>query len=497
MDILPGQLIWGPVLTVKDAFSVNALELGDCPKYYVQHYSAKALSHAFGPFALDQILVFCRRLKALLASRSCGQHPPVQLTTKSCEEHTNACVLLGAYLVLVQGWPASKIVKVLGKHEAERRFVCSWQDKSKKMMPVQACWEGLEVAVEHGWINTDCLNDDVFTDFACSKFRKMVATFDASWLIPGKLLVCADPITTVHDPNPETFRFLCSSEAPKVNQEPLGHVSSFSPILPTLAPAGNLGHVKTANEDCDALDDKEDAMSNSTATPQCLQGSYISTPIVTESTCQDDSKPSVMSLSAIQVVSIDDGASSVETVCKQYEHLGVTNNTELPAQMNSFSDFLQDCNVKLMVRCNFGHEQGMPAFGYSADKFKQYGINHKDIQFLDKGGGLPERCHVAEMLKEGTSFFEADAGAVLVHCKGGFGRSVVLACCLAIHAYDIPGRALLGWVRIARPGAITTVQQEEFLISLKGSADVARFAGLGRCSYKAALPSCREGCAVQ
>eukprot|EP00972_Heterocapsa_arctica_P115713 16449330-Heterocapsa_arctica.AAC.1 len=41
--------------------------------------------------------------------------------------------------------------------------------------------------------------------------------------------------------------------------------------------------------------------------------------------------------------------------------------------------------------------------------------------------------------------------AVLVHCKGGFGRSVVFACCLLIWEHDIPGRQLLGWVRVVRP----------------------------------------------
>lgn len=69
-------------------------------------------------------------------------------------------------------------------------------------------------------------------------------------------------------------------------------------------------------------------------------------------------------------------------------------------------------------------------------------------------------------------------GAILVHCKGGFGRSVVLAACLAIERVDISGAAALGLFRIMRPGAITTRRQEIFLTSFKGSADVRRFAKL-------------------
>jgi len=61
---------------------------------------------------------------------------------------------------------------------------------------------------------------------------------------------------------------------------------------------------------------------------------------------------------------------------------------------------------------------------------------------------------------------------------GGFGRSVVLAACLAIERVDISGAAALGLFRIMRPGAITTRRQEAFLKSFKGAADVRRFAKL-------------------
>mmetsp|Transcript_1135 Transcript_1135/g.1673 ORF Transcript_1135/g.1673 Transcript_1135/m.1673 type:complete len:500 (+) Transcript_1135:33-1532(+) len=498
MEVLPGQLTWGPSSAGANSSSVNAIELGDCSKYYVQHYSVAALGQAFGPFALDQVFVFCRRLKALLVSRSFGRQPPVHLTYRSddAEEHANSCVLLGAYLVLIQGWSSSQIVKLLGKQAAEQTFMCSWQKYCRKVMPVLACWEGLEVAVEHGWINTDCLNDDVFTDFACSKFRSMVATFDASWLVPGKLMVAADPSTTVHDPNPATFSLLWSEAKADLPR----NTSKGSLHSRNLVPADRkTNRVQAVGGDCDCIDD-DDAATDSTETPQCLQSVLIGSPMVTDFT--DDSKQP-LNYAPGQVIGLDDGASSVETVCKEYLHPVTMNDKERPQQTKTFSDFLQECDVKLMVRCNFTCEQGMPKMGYSADQLKHYGIAHKDIQFLDKDGGLPARSHVAEILREGSSLMERDAGAMLVHCKGGFGRSVVLACCLAIHTYNIPGRALLGWVRIARPGAITTVLQEEFLMSLKGRDDVARFAGARPSSAAnrqnmddAARTKCHAGCMV-
>jgi hypothetical protein len=354
-------------------------------------------------------------------------------------------------------------------------------------MPVMACWEGLEVAVKRGWIDRDCLNDDVFTELACSKFRHTLATFDASWLIPGKLLVSADPSTTVEDPNPDTFQFLWSSE---LNEEPSPTKSSLrsGSLVPSYR---KLKYSTAVGGDCDGLDGSEGTITGSTETSCCLQATR--------------SDPSQESLVDRNIVCIDDGASSVGTVCKEYQQPAAIDERESQTRKKSFREFLQDCDVKLMVRCNYSHEAGMPETGsYSADKLKQHGINHKEIQFLDKEGSLPTHCHVAEILKEGTLQIEADVGAVLVHCKGGFGRSVVLACCLAIHSYDISGRALLGWVRIARPGAIITVQQEEFLMSLNGRADVAHFAEVPQCSkgYKQAAddvarPRCRPGCAVQ
>jgi hypothetical protein len=487
-------LVWAPELdrlpAGKDGVLVNAVDLGNRPKYYVQHYSTAALSDAFGPFALDQILVFCRQLKMFLIKKSSTE---VYLTSKKddSEEHTNACVLMGAYLILVQRWSTSQIVKVLGRKEAERTFTCSWQ-KDGRAMTVIACWQGLEVAERHGWINSDCLNDDVFTDFACSKYRSMVATYDASWIVPGKLMVAADPITTFYDPNPDTFVKLWSTDEVSSPLSPPPNDTHKVPLLNTKAerkPAEYVSYRKMkylnalgGDSDCPEVGggEDDDAKTDSTEYPHCLM---TMTPQVTESV--DFTKEA------------NDGASSTETVCKEYD-VSATSNENKQHEM-SFSDFLEESEVKLMVRCNYLHEHGMPKMTYSTNNLTQYGVDHKDIQVIDRDGGLPARYHVAAMLDAGTPVLEADAGAVLVHCKGGFGRSVVLACCLAIHTYDIPGRALLGWVRIARPGAITNVLQEEFLISLQGRADVARFAGTRQPAVNehAARVGCSGGCSVQ
>jgi protein tyrosine phosphatase (PTP) superfamily phosphohydrolase (DUF442 family) len=337
----------------------------------------------------------------------------------------------------------------------------------------------------------------------------MVSTYDASWLVPGKLMVAADPITTVHDPNPDTFQLLWSTE--DMNDDAPDDIDRLaapddihriallnrSVVRPFRRPfrhddkSRQMKYLNTLGGDCYCPDDNDDANTDSTETPQCLM-QRLMPPTPQTSIGSDATKDAIR-----KVVDLDDGASSVETVCKEY-HYPVTTNGE-QQQVKSFSDFLQESEIQLMIRCNFQHEQGMPTQTYSADKLKKYGVDHRDIQFVDKDGGLPARRHVAAMIRAGAPVIEADAGAVLVHCKGGFGRSVVLACCLMIHTYDVSGRALLGWMRIARPGAITTPQQEEFLMSLKGQADVDRFAGIYQEANDedAARTACRVGCTVQ
>ena len=61
---------------------------------------------------------------------------------------------------------------------------------------------------------------------------------------------------------------------------------------------------------------------------------------------------------------------------------------------------------------------------------------------------------------------ELDAGRrVLVHCKGGLGRAGLVAARILIERGEQPSAALAA-VRAARPGAIETVAQEQYLLRL-------------------------------
>lgn len=60
----------------------------------------------------------------------------------------------------------------------------------------------------------------------------------------------------------------------------------------------------------------------------------------------------------------------------------------------------------------------------------------------------------------------ADGGRVAVHCRGGLGRSGVVAALLLIEA-GMDGRDAVSLVRRARPGAVETVQQEAFVLGYR------------------------------
>lgn len=67
---------------------------------------------------------------------------------------------------------------------------------------------------------------------------------------------------------------------------------------------------------------------------------------------------------------------------------------------------------------------------------------------------------LATALKEGRR--------VVVHCRGGLGRSGMVAALLLIEQGVAPGDAI-GRVRAARPGAIETGEQERFVLAARDS----------------------------
>jgi len=177
----------------------------------------------------------------------------------------------------------------------------------------------------------------------------------------------------------------------------------------------------------------------------------------------------------LQAHDLFEKASSCDTVCKDYRHCASSKALPGPCPKD-FVSWCKQRGITSVIRLNFSTEPGLRQFGGSYDEthLLQHGFGHMNIPVVDKNGGLPSVLTIKEVLEDfGTHTSHCNPSkTVLVHCKGGFGRSMVIACCLVIYKYDVPGRALLGWARIVRPGAITTSMQEKFLCSLRGRADL-------------------------
>jgi ADP-ribosyl-[dinitrogen reductase] hydrolase len=79
-------------------------------------------------------------------------------------------------------------------------------------------------------------------------------------------------------------------------------------------------------------------------------------------------------------------------------------------------------------------------------------VSIPDFRFYERWSGIGLR--LMETLIEG--------GRVVIHCRGGLGRSGMVAALLLIEA-GVGSREAVENVRKARPGAIETVQQEAFV----------------------------------
>eukprot|EP00448_Togula_jolla_P022571 CAMPEP_0170570256 /NCGR_PEP_ID=MMETSP0224-20130122/1009_1 /TAXON_ID=285029 /ORGANISM="Togula jolla, Strain CCCM 725" /LENGTH=462 /DNA_ID=CAMNT_0010892513 /DNA_START=1 /DNA_END=1389 /DNA_ORIENTATION=+ len=410
--------------------------------YSVPHYVKKACGRAFGPLGLDQIVWFCRGVDVELgASGMLAVGSP----EGDDEARANAAVLVGAYLVLRCGSSHQAVRAVMGDADSTAKFSCSWARadilEPERTLEVQDCWHGLELARDHGWLPA-CETDEDSARF-CQNYQALARIYDASWIIPGLFLVCADPLTTVCDPNPETFTAIFDDQAETHDEtEALVSTPKRGAGLPE---SSHLGYLN------DVAEDAGDQPSRANSTLSC------------------------------------------DTICKEYTPAHAYTYPSL--KTGSFFSFLQQNDIQLLVRANFLMEPGMPRKSYDGNDFVSRGVQHLDLPVPDHHGGLPSASEISRLLEAASGYATGRGDAIALHCKGGFGRSIVLASLLIVERLDVPGNALLGWVRMARPGSVNTTSQERFIAGLKGRTDVWRAAN-NRGIMSGAKTRCTPGCTV-
>mmetsp|Transcript_8703 Transcript_8703/g.19411 ORF Transcript_8703/g.19411 Transcript_8703/m.19411 type:complete len:550 (-) Transcript_8703:155-1804(-) len=525
VELLPECLAWAPETLPQDKSDPPKAKKGQPDVWYlfrnadhaadkqfqggfyaVAHYPPAAGGDAFGPLALDQVLSFCR-----LMGNCLQDHGKVAYATPKGDVHqnTNAAVLIGAYLILYKQWTVAQLEKDL-RNEAARPFKMVWKDhRSPHSNPtstvkVKHCWSGIAAALEAGLLDRAVLLDTESERF-CNMWRQTLMQYDACWFADGEVVVGADPMTVICDPNKVTCPAL--TPPPDLREEhdddekkegdadgkngdlSNGSTRPSTAADPSLSPVAGLGQAPAGagNSQTPSAGGlltpsglPKDLPANTSParvgpTLPVVQSRGLEKLTMATGSAQAGGGRMRKTDSDPSMVRQDSAANmSVHSACKQYNSAGSDSvQGEAYPQALDFVSFCNSVGIKQVVRANKENEPGLKEIGgsYAADQIEAFGIKHFNAPFNDTHGAVPTALTVKNVI-EATS---ARDGVIYFHCKGGFGRSVVLACCYLIYAHDVPGSAILGWCRIARPGAITTEAQELFLASMKGRDDLEKY----------------------
>ncbi|CAK0837033.1 unnamed protein product [Prorocentrum cordatum] len=148
-----------------------------------------------------------------------------------------------------------------------------------------------------------------------------------------------------------------------------------------------------------------------------------------------------------------------------------------------FITYLKSCDVTAVIRTNGSHEPGLKSLGgsYKPTELEAHGIQHADCYLDDVQGAVPTAGILKHFLDSAAKmgFSEEERARRRAGPSPCTARAASAAASSSralpptvIYLWDVPGRSLLGWVRIARPGAVVTREQELFLCSLSGKEAV-------------------------
>ncbi|CAE7628319.1 cdc-14 [Symbiodinium pilosum] len=313
--------------------------------YQVPHYIVDGYYHDDGPPALDQIVGASRFIHAKLqANKKVLVVCPAGRDFDAHRAFSALCT--AAYPLLMRGAAVEAVASAWVGHEIGFRQH-SWAPLHKTAPPRHLSLEkslaALDLAIRHKWLEPELFDPQAYRD--------LCTCWDAAWVIPGQILLLADPVTTTLDPDPATASHLIPPESP------------------------------------------------------------------------------------------------------------------------NFLTWFESNNVTTLVRLNKDKESGL-AKSYEPSLFEEGGMTHIQAAYDDTQGGVPPK-DVLKKVVNGCAG-KREHAATAFHCKAGFGRSGVCAAVLAIQRFDISGEILLPWLRMCRPGTITTPQQARFLQGLQGEADVSK-----------------------
>mmetsp|Transcript_56594 Transcript_56594/g.132784 ORF Transcript_56594/g.132784 Transcript_56594/m.132784 type:complete len:522 (+) Transcript_56594:52-1617(+) len=499
VELLPSCLAWAPETLPQDKSDPESAEKGDDGAWYlfrsadyaadkhyagghyrVPHYPEQVCGDAFGPLAIDRVLSFCRIVDECISEKG-----KVAIATAAGDpkELSNMAVLVGAYLILYKGWSVAQLEQAM-KKESTRSFKRCWKDRQNpitnatSLVKVGHCWSGIQAAWQTGMLAKSVVESAESSLRYCEVWRRTLLQYDACWFAHDEVIVGADPMTVICDPNKATCPALLPPpdvrEDLEDNQEEKNQAAQNADGSNSTRPSSGDGTSPASGTQGAGSFTSPVRLGSGPSMP-VVQSQKLEKLAITSSSVQARGLARVPSDSNLSKAPSESGMTanmSVHSACKVYGADASGTADALPPALD-FVSFARSNRITLMVRANKENEPGLKEIGgsYAADQMEAHGIRHFNAPFEDTHGAVPTAITVKNVIEACST----PGGIIYVHCKGGFGRSVVLACCHLIHVHDIPGAAILGWTRIARPGAITTQNQEEFLIRMKGRADIEKY----------------------
>jgi len=134
-------------------------------------------------------------------------------------------------------------------------------------------------------------------------------------------------------------------------------------------------------------------------------------------------------------------AASCSPNCKSYFKTGVC------PTLDEYVEYYKNNSIMGVVRLNDTL--------YDREHFVKNGIEHLDIPFMD--GGVPS-AETVRIFMQFVDKINAKGGAVVVHCRGGIGRTGTLIGCYLMKHFHFTANEVIAYLRLVRPGSVSSLQ---------------------------------------
>ncbi|KAK7197842.1 tyrosine phosphatase [Novymonas esmeraldas] len=366
---------------------------------------------------------------SLLSSSGCGARagrPVVVCASLDAQERVNTACLVGAFCVLSLGWSAAS-TWYRGFADIYPGFL-AYRDASQGVsnypLSLMDVWAGLEQGVALGLVNVRTYDLPAFWE---GKLQ------DYSWVVPRRFLAMSSP---------QDDKAARTAEVVARRLRPLGvrMVVRLNDSLYSVSPLLRLGirHVDLPYADGSVPSDAmllrflnavEEHFGESAAPVSLRQWWSVSSSPSLQSTA-----PATAAAAAAATTTATPAPARATSASKRTASAGAGGRQ--PA--------LQPCSLMHSGTC-----RGMPEAWTALPPPPSSVARPNSTRAAGTAAG-----------DEAGALAPGERGAVAVHCLAGLGRTGTMLAVYMMRHYGFTSRAVIGWLRLCRPGSITGIQQQ-------------------------------------